>query len=216
MIFITLLITTIGALYSMYWVVPEYTTSTTLMVNSSKGLELSDEELAVDIASLNLSQRLVVTYIEIVRSNAVLGRVSDEMGLGYSYNKMKSMVDVMQVENTEILQITVTDTDPYRAQLIAENISSTFINLISGILQVDNIEIVDPPIYRDSPSNDRGIMTIAISLVVGLMFGLFIAFLLEYNNRNITTESDVEEHLNMSILGVIPEYSREMKRSVKS
>lgn len=213
-IFTIFLVVTLGILYSIYLVEPEYESSTTLMVNSSKALTLEGSDPAVDISSINLSQRLVVTYKEIVKSRVVLGQVSDTLGLGFNYKMMLSMVDVALVENTELLKIKVVDIDPVRAQQITEQLSIAFIAEIQRILKVDNVEIVDPPIAEYRPTNDRSIMNIAISAVAGLMIGLFIAFFLEYINRNISTEADITKYLNMNLIGTIPEYSKEMRRGV--
>lgn len=213
---VSIIFMTLGFLYNMYMVVPEYKSSTTLMVNSSKGLGLNGLDAPIDIRSVELSQRLVITYIEIVKSRGVLGQVNEALDLGYSYSEMLAMITVTQVDFTEFLKIEVIDRDPDRAQQIAEHISNAFVAEVTRILKVNNVEIVDPPIVQNGQINDRGIMNIAISLVAGLMIGLFLAFFLEYNNRNITTEADVEKYLGMKLIGTIPEYSREMRRGVKS
>ena len=163
-VIVTLLVLTLGVLYSMYLVQPEYKASTTLMVNSSKGLDTTEFDPSVDIRRIELSQRLVVTYLEIVKSRGVLGKVSEEMGLGYSYSEMLFKVTATQVDMTEFLKIEVIDSDPVRAQQIAERISSAFVAEVTRILKVDNVEIVDPPIIQYGPINDRSIMNIAISL----------------------------------------------------
>lgn len=212
---VTIAVIALGVLYSMYLVEPQYKSSTTLMVNSSKGLDPTDFDPSVEIRSIELSQRLVVTYIEIVKSRGVLSQVSEELGLGYSYTDMLSMVTVSQVDMTEFLKIEVIDNDPVRAQQIAERISSAFVAEVTRILKVDNVEIVDPPIIQFGAINDRSIMNIAISFVAGLMIGLFITFFMEYNNRSITTGSDVEKYMGMNLIGSIPEYTREMKRNVQ-
>lgn len=211
---ITLLVVALGALYSMYLVQPEYKSSTTLMVNSSKALDPTAFDPSAEIKSLELSQRLVVTYLEIAKSRGVFDKVNDEMGLAYSYSEMLERITATQVEMTEFLKIEVIDGDPIRAKQIVENISSAFISEVTRILKVDNVEIVDPPIVQNVPINDRSIMNIAISFIAGLMLGLFLTFFLEYNNRIITSGADVEKHLGMKVIGTIPEYTREMKRNL--
>ena len=150
--------------------------------------------------------------MEIIKSRAVLSGVSQQMGLGISYNDMLDKVKVTQVDATEILKILVTDTDPLRAKMIAENIANVFIEKITQILNVDNVEIIDMPIVENHPINDRGIMNLAISGVLGIMIGIFIVFLKEYHDRNIETETDVEKYMAMNLLGTIPDYSKELKR----
>ncbi|WP_252314154.1 hypothetical protein [Sinobaca sp. H24] len=44
----------------------------------------------------------------------------------------------------------------------------------------------------------------AIAIVVGLMSGIGIAFILEYLDQTIKTEKDIENILNLPVLGSIP------------
>ena len=47
-------------------------------------------------------------------------------------------------------------------------------------------------------------MNVAIAAVLGMMIGLFVVFVLEYLDNKIKTPQDVEKHLDLPILGVIP------------
>ena len=64
-----------GVGYTVFLVTPNYKSDTTLMVNSSKGISAGDIAASFDLGSLNLSQKLVVTYGEIVKSRIVLEQV---------------------------------------------------------------------------------------------------------------------------------------------
>ena len=47
-------------------------------------------------------------------------------------------------------------------------------------------------------------MNVAIAAVLGVMIGLFVVFLIEYLDNKIKTPQDIEKHLGLPILGVIP------------
>ncbi len=47
-------------------------------------------------------------------------------------------------------------------------------------------------------------LNIAIAGVLGLMFGIFLVFLLEYLDNTIKTPKDVEKYLQLSVIGAIP------------
>lgn len=68
----------------------------------------------------------------------------------------------------------------------------------AGIKVVDNPTIPEKPI----PKNEIGFYIIGIAFGIGL--GLGIAFLVEFNDTSITTNEDVENYLDIAVLGTIP------------
>ena len=210
-IIITLLSIVLGTVYSLYLVTPEYQSSTTLMVNGSKGLNAGDIAASFDLGSINLSQKLVVTYSEIVKSRIVLEQVISQLGLDYTYTELLRMTSAQQVGSTEILKISVTNVDPVMASDIANTISSVFIKEVMRILKVNNVEIIDAAIPMYKAINMRTTLNIAISAVLGVMLGVFLAFMLEYLDHTIKTEEDIEKYLGVSVIGTIPDYAKEMK-----
>lgn len=210
-IIITLLSIVLGTVYSLYLVTPEYQSSTTLMVNGSKGLNAGDIAASFDLGSINLSQKLVVTYSEIVKSRIVLEQVISQLGLDYTYTELLRMTSAQQVGSTEILKISVTNVDPVMASDIANTISSVFIKEVMRILKVNNVEIIDAAIPMYKAINMRTTLNIAISAVLGVMLGVFLTFMLEYLDHTIKTEEDIEKYLGVSVIGTIPDYAKEMK-----
>lgn len=201
---LTLVCTLAGAAYSIFMVTPIYKSETTLMVNGSKNV--SDIASSLDLGSINLSQKLVVTYSEIVKSRIVLEQVIYQLELDMSYRQLLAKTSAQQVGGTEILKISVTDEDPELAAKIANRVSSVFVKEVMRILKVNNVETIDEAIPTDKAINVKTSLNIAISLILGLMMGIFLAFLLEYMDNTIKTEADIEKHLDLPILGLIPDH----------
>jgi capsular polysaccharide biosynthesis protein len=187
-------------------VTPQYESYTTLMVNGSKGASVSDIASSFDLGSINLSQKLVVTYGEIVKSRIVLEQVIDRLGLDLSYNQLLNIATSRQVGSTEILKISVINEDPEQAALIANTIADVFVKEVMRILKVDNVETIDVAIPMYSPINIRTVLNIAIATILGLMAGVFLSFLLEYMDQTIKTESDIEKFLGLPVIGMIPSH----------
>lgn len=202
----------IGVGYTMFLVTPNYKSDTTLMVNSSKGISAGDIAASFDLGSLNLSQKLVVTYGEIVKSRIVLEQVINRLELDMSYESLLRKTTAQQVGSTEILRISVTDTDPDRAALIANTIADVFVKEVMRILKVNNVETIDSAIAMPRPVNVRMSLNAAISLVLGLMTGVFVAFMLEYLDNTIKTPEDVDKFLGIPVLGSIPDVDQVAKR----
>ncbi len=67
-----------------------------------------------------------------------------------------------------------------------------------------DIEIIDFAQLSESPVKPNKRKNLALGLVLGLMCGVGLAFLLDYLDRTIKDEDDVQETLGLSVLGTIP------------
>lgn len=210
-IVITIIALIIGSVYSIYMVTPMYKSDTTLMVNGSKGLSASDIAASFDLGSINLSQKLVVTYGEIVKSRIVMEQVIERLELDHTYAELMRKTTSQQVGSTEILRISVEDQNPAQAALIANTISDVFVKEVMRILKVNNVETIDVAIPSGNPFNIKTTLNIAIATVLGLMLSVFLSFLMEYMDQTIKTEKDVEKHLGLPVVGVIPDFAQAAK-----
>lgn len=203
-IIMTVLCTVAGGVYSVFLITPMYNAETTMMVNGAKNM--TDIASSLDIGSINLSQKLVVTYGEIVKSRIVLEQTIDSLKLDMTYGQLLRKTTAQQVGGTEILKIAVQDEDPAQAAVIANKISDVFVKEVMRILKVNNVETIDKAIPIEKPVNVKTALNIAIAMILGLMLGVFTAFVLEYMDNTIKTENDVQKHLDLPVLGLIPDH----------
>lgn len=81
----------------------------------------------------------------------------------------------------------------------------------SNILQSSNnsnIRLVEPAQVPTSPVSPNKKKNLLLGIVLGLMGGAGLAFFLDYFDQTIRTEEDIQTHLNISVLSVIPEADR--------
>ncbi|MBZ0264572.1 polysaccharide biosynthesis tyrosine autokinase [bacterium] len=76
--------------------------------------------------------------------------------------------------------------------------------LIREADQADEVMVVRPAMLNSSPININMFRTISVGIVIGLMLGLVLAFLFETFDTSIGTIEDVEEYLQVPVMGVIP------------
>lgn len=196
----TLFAVTVSAAVSFFWLAPVYETSTTLMVNKAK----EDTSRIVETQDIMLSRQLVTTYGEIAKSNAVLKDVIVNLELEMSVEELAEKISVTPVKETEIMRITVTDTNPRIARNIANETANVFMEEVARIMNVDNVQTIDRAELPVAPIKPNKLLNIAIAGVLGVMAGLFIAFLREYMDNTIKTPEDIEKHLDLQIIGMIP------------
>ncbi|MBB1472248.1 polysaccharide biosynthesis tyrosine autokinase [Luteimonas sp. MC1782] len=73
----------------------------------------------------------------------------------------------------------------------------------------NNISIVDRavvPTGRFKPSLSKNL---AIGLLLGLMLGVLLAFVLEFLDDTLKSPEDIEQHLRLAVLGIIPDLRKQ-------
>lgn len=197
---ITMFAVTASAAVSFFWLLPVYETSTTLMVNKAK----EDINRTVETQDIMLSRQLVTTYGEIAKSNVVLNKVIKDLNLEMSADELSEKITITPVKETEIMRIIVSDTTPRVASSIANVTASVFMEEVARIMKIDNVQIIDRAEIPESPVKPNKLLNVAIAGVLGVMAGLFIAFLREYLDNTLKTPEDIEKHLELQVIGMIP------------
>ncbi|NCA93463.1 hypothetical protein EOM82_09620, partial [bacterium] len=85
-------------LVTKYVIQEEFTASVSMYVAPNKG----NVDLLASLNDLNYAQKVVDTYIEILRTNTFMKAVAETSNLGYSANDISKMVVISPVKNTEI------------------------------------------------------------------------------------------------------------------
>jgi len=75
---------------------------------------------------------------------------------------------------------------------------------IDDTITEDTIIVHDDPVISDSPVSPNVTLNLVLGAVVGLIFGVGIAFFLEYLDTSVKTLDDVERYLQVPVLAVIP------------
>lgn len=190
----------IGALVSIYLIDPVYEASTTIMVRQNK--ETNEQ---IDISDVNLSKSLIYTYAEMAKSNTVIENTKEALGLVELDSKS---IAVSPVKDTQILKVSVQNTDPALAMDIANTLVEEFTGEIVRITKTDNVAVVDYAKVPLNPVKPNKIMNTAIAGVLGEMLVLLIIFLREYLDNTIKTEKDIEKYLDIPVIGVIPDFKQ--------
>ncbi|OPJ55325.1 YveK family protein [Alkalithermobacter paradoxus] len=201
---ITIVAIILSAVVSYFILDPQYETSTTLIVNKAY------EEDRINHNDIILNQRLVSTYGEIVKSRAVLEKTIKDLKLENAYEQLEGSIKVTPVKDTQIMRITVSGKDPALIARIANTTAKNFINEVTRIMNIENVQVIDVAKIPKSPVKPRPSLNMAIAAVLGIMVGLFITFVLEYMDSTIKTPKDIERHLDIPVIGVIPS-SKELK-----
>jgi capsular exopolysaccharide synthesis family protein len=77
------------------------------------------------------------------------------------------------------------------------------------------IKIVDVARMPSSPIPKNETRYYAFGVILGLLLGLGLAFLIEFNDTTIKSNDDVEKYLNLPILGTIPHITQNKKDGIE-
>ena len=77
-------------------------------------------------SDLYISQQLAQTYAEMVKRHPILAGAAESLGLNYVPDA--GTISTRQVPGTELLEISVRDTNPFRAQALADEIANQLIH----------------------------------------------------------------------------------------
>ncbi|MDK2562262.1 Wzz/FepE/Etk N-terminal domain-containing protein [Romboutsia sedimentorum] len=192
---------------SFFVLSPVYETNTTLLVNSDKppGIDI------ITTDQINVSEKLAITYGEIIKSKSVLEEVANTLGLKGGYKEVAQKINVLSVKETQIILISVQDTNPQRATKIANAIPKVFTKEVKRITKANSVQVIDKAILPTQPIKPNKVMNVAISAMLGIMISLFVVFLLEYLDNKVKLPQDIEKHLELPLLGVVPNENKGKK-----
>ncbi|MBP1950577.1 YveK family protein [Virgibacillus litoralis] len=191
----------ISTIISYVFLTPTYESSSQFIVNQSE----QDKSTNYNVNDIRSNVELINTYNIIIKSPAILEEVVKELNLSYSDTQLQNKINVLNEENSQVVTVTVTDTNSNLATQIANTTVQIFQTKIPDLMNVDNVHTLSEAEMKENPSpvSPRPMLNIAIAVVLGGMIGVGTAFLLEYLDNTIKSEEDVENTLNLPVLGVI-------------
>lgn len=211
-IIVTILFAAIGAAYSILFVTPKYTATTTLVLASvSKNATESSD--AITSSDLSLNTSLVSTYRELVKSKNVISEVIHNLRLGtISENSIRDNLTVSSVSGTQILTISYTDENPEYAAMITNQVAEVFMDRIKDIYKIENIKIVDRAEQPTVASNIDYKKDIIKFTLIGFALSIVIVFIANFFDTTVKTKEDIESEFKLHVLCTLPVYETQMQK----
>lgn len=205
MILIMALVTGAGAFaYSAFIVKPEYTSTTRIyVVNRNQG-----DKPGLTNQDLQAGSYLVKDYREIILSQDVLEEVISDLKLDLTPKGLANKIKVTVPVDTRIVSISVNNRVPEEASRIANSLREVAAQKIISITRVSDVTTLEearPAISPSSPNIKRN--TLIGFLAGGIGTGV-IVLLLELLDTHVKRPEDIEDTLQMPLLGVVPNFNK--------
>ena len=193
----------IGFGYSAFLIAPKYSSSVMLYVNNSS-FSLGSTDFTISSSQLSAAQSLVKTYAEILKNRTTLERVIAKADVDYSYKALAGMIHAEPSNETEIMKVTVTTTDPNESAKIANSIAEVLPERIAEIIDGATMEVVDsavPNYQKVSPSITK---YTAIGMILGVLIAGAAIAVMAMLDDTIHEEDYVLQTYNYPILAKVP------------
>ena len=197
----------IGFAASKFLMTPQYSSSAMMIVNTRQ-----DVTSNVTSDQINSATKLVATYSIIIKSDTVLQQVIENLELGMTYSELNSRVSVQAVDDTQVMKITVNSTSPEWAQTVCDEILAVSPDIIKEAVEAGAVKVISKASLNLNPISPNIKKNTALGAMVGLVLALGIIVLQVLLDNKINTEEDVTKYLDMTVLGVIPQYDQGGKK----
>lgn len=207
-ILITIIFMLIGIIYSVGFVTPKYTSSTTLLLATSESS--NSKTNTITTSDITLNSKLVSTYSELVKSKNVTRQVISNLGIDETEDELRDSITVSSVKDTELIKISVTDKNATNAYNIANEIAKVFTQKVSEIYNINNVQVLDQAEVSSVPSNINHTKDVIMFTFVGLFVAIVFVLVANMLDTTIKSSEEVEKLCNVPVIASIPLYSFEI------
>jgi capsular polysaccharide biosynthesis protein len=189
---------------------PTYVASVQILVGQKT---TGDITLNADVSDL---QELALTVAKAVPTTPVAETVVERLDLPEgSAGEVLKNISAEPDPGTMFVNVSYRDSDPERAQLIANTIGQVLSEKISEVSLGANAitaKVWEPANLPETPVSPDPIRNGILALVLGSLLGVVLAFLLEYVGDSWNSREEVEEVSEVPTLGVIPRFRISARR----
>ncbi|WP_041053936.1 YveK family protein [Jeotgalibacillus campisalis] len=187
-VLIVLATTSAGYYYSQSNNVPLYQSSTRVIISS-------DSEY-------------MKTLMVMIKDPIIMAQVIEELELQTSPQGLSGKISVSRIDESQVIQILVTDTDPHQAANIANATAQNFKSSARSILAFKEVQLLSEATLNTAPVNESQNRSVVMAAAIGLLAGVGLAFFLESLDGTIRREKEVEELLGIPVIGSVPNLNK--------
>lgn len=183
------LFTSLGGIYTFFFTMPQYSTSSKLIVNAK-------------------TPDLMNTLLVMVKEPSLLDHVIDEMNLNITSDELSKEITAESINGSSVVQITAVDSDPKLAAEIANTTAKVFMNQMPSLLGFKDIKFLSYAEVNTVPINDSYSSYSIYGFLVGTVLGIALIFLLDSMDDTVRSEQSVEHLLGIPVIGTVSKMNK--------
>lgn len=190
--------------------VPQYTSSIMFVANNKAPTTSVAGQTSSDImasASLAESFKYVLTT-----SSTLLTKVAENSGYKISAGDVSSFVSVSAVEDTSIMYLSVTTTDPKVSYAVAKSYAENYQETLDKAFPSTTMTVVDAPAEPTAPNanNDKTKFAI-LGFFIGAILACAYIALFTWIKDTVKSAEDIRKSLGLSVIGSVARIERKGK-----
>lgn len=188
----------IGFLSNLF-IKPVYKAETVLCImQTNTATPLKEEDLL-------MGQYLIKQYSDILSSNTVLSAIKNNLSeYQLSEGALSSMIKTSGNKDSNVFVIEVKASHPEEAAAVANTAAQQFINHLNKITNYKHIGVLDRATVPEKPDQNKT-QAVFLCTLLGFMIALCIIFITEYFDTSIRSAEEIENELNIQVIGIIPD-----------
>ena len=183
---------------------PEYSSTTRIYVvnrNQSEKVGLTNQDLQA-------GTYLVKDYKEIILSQDVLEKVISNLKLEKTVKGLSKKIQVTVPVDTRIVSITVKNAQPEEASRIANALREVAAEKIISVTRVSDVTTLEEARPALSPSSPNIRRNTLLAFLAGGAVMVVSVLLLELLDDRVKRPEDVEEVMQVALLGIVPDLGK--------
>lgn len=198
--------------FSTRFITPMYRAGVTIYVNNTSSGERIE---SITSGNLNVSQQLVATYVNIIKSDTVLEKVIAAAGLNCTAEDLRGMMSTQQLEKTEMFKVYIRHPEPDQAAFIANAVAEEAPAAIEDFVVGSSTKIIDRAKVPNAPYSPNVKKNTLIGGAIGIVLALIYLTISDLLDVRIKNEEDLTAIADYPVLGQIPDFSQLGSRSGK-
>lgn len=197
--------------YTYFFEEPTYSSTAKLYV-------VSTSDTAINLTDLNIGDKVADDFVQVFKNRDVYDQVvicmQEDYGveLPYSFKEIQRMMNISVINDTRILQITVTSGNAEEAKQIATayaKMAKEFVAAVMGLQKPADFEYA-----RDGIMNAPEIVRNSVlGFLLGAVAAAAVIVMLFIFDDRVRTAEQLQKKLGLSTLGMMPVQENERKSS---
>lgn len=201
---VAIITSSVAFAFSTFVIKPEFTSTTRIyVVNRNQG-----EKSGLTNQDLQAGTYLVKDYREIILSQDVLEKVATNLKLDIPAKTLTSKVQVTVPADTRIVSISVKDKQPEEASRIANSLREVAAEKIIAVTRVSDVTTLEEARPAMTPSSPNVRRNTLVGFLGGAAVTVITVLLIELLDTRVKRPEDVEDVLQMPLLGVVPDFDK--------
>lgn len=199
-IILSVLIFAIGAFtISNYFIQPVYQSRLSIYVfnQDTKSKESTTNDLL-------MAQRLVNSYIALLKSNTFLTDVIRDANLDMKTKELGEQLKMSAITDTELFEIVVSADSPSLALKIANTIVKLAPVKLKEMVHTGTTKVIDTPVIAEKPSSPNILLNTVVGALIGFVGSCMLIVLYDMMDTKIKNKEDIIQRYNIPVIGSVP------------